>query len=47
MALLYSLLQDSLNTQKEGKNGLNHMQRNANLSGQAITEPLLYLRFQR
>ena len=47
MVLLYSLLQDWLNTRgKKGKK-LNGMQGSINLPGQAIIESLLYLSFQR
>ena len=45
--LLYLLLQDGLNTRKERKKSLNDIQGNVNLPGQAITEYLLYLSFQR
>ena len=44
MVLLYSLLQDWLNTRKEGKKSLNDMQGNFNLPGQAILESLLHVR---
>ena len=44
MVLLYSLLQDWLNTGKEGKKSLNDMQGNINLPGQAILESLLHVR---
>ena len=47
MLLLDLLLQDWLNTRKEGKKSHNDMQRNVNLPGQAIIESLLYLSFQR
>ena len=47
MFLIHLLLQDWLNTRKEGKRDLNEMQGNVNLPGQAITESLLYLSFQR
>ena len=47
MLLLHLLLQDWLNTRKEGKKSLNDMQGNVNLPGQAIIESLLYLSFQR
>ena len=47
MLLLHLLLKDWSNTRKEGKKGLNDMQGNVNLPGQAITEYLLYLSFQR
>ena len=47
MLLLHLLLQDWLNTRIEGKKSLNEMQGNVNLPGQAITESLLYLSFQR
>ena len=47
MLLLHLLLQDLLNTRKEGKKSLNDMQGNVNLPGQAIIESLLYLSFQR
>ena len=46
MLLLHLLLQDWLNTRKEGKKALNDMQGNVNFPGQAI-ETLLYLSFQR
>ena len=44
MVLLYSLLQDWLNTRKEGKKSLNDMQGNINLPDQAILESLLHVR---
>ena len=44
--LLYLLLQDWLNTRKEGKKSLNDIQRNGNLPGQAIIESLLHLSFE-
>ena len=47
MLLLHLLLQDLLNTRKEGKKSLNDMQGNVNLPGQAIIESLLCLSFQR
>ena len=47
MLLLDLLLQDLLNTRKEGKKSLNDMQGNVNLPGQAIIESLLCLSFQR
>ena len=47
MLLLHLLLQDLLNTRKEGEKRLNDMQGNVNLPGQAIIESLLYLSFQR
>ena len=47
MLLLHLLLQDWLNTLKEGEKSLNDMQGNVNLPGQAIIESLLYLSFQR
>ena len=47
MLLLHLLLKDWSNTRKEGKKGLNDMQGNVNLPGQAITEYLLYWSFQR
>ena len=47
MLLLHLLLQDLLNTRKEGKKSLNDMQGNVNLPGQAIIESLLYSSFQR
>ena len=47
MLLLDLLLQDWLNTRKEGKKNLNDMQGNVNLPGQAIVESLLCLSFQR
>ena len=43
MVLLYLLLQDWLNTSKEGEKSLNDIQENVNLRGQVIIEPLLYL----
>ena len=46
MLLLHLLLQDWLNTRKEGKKSLNDMQGNVNLPGQAITESLLYYVFK-
>ena len=45
--VLYLLLQDGLNTHKEGGESLNNIQGNVNLPGQAIIESLLYLSFQR
>ena len=45
--LLYLLLQDWLNTRKEGEKSFNDIQGNGNLPGQAIIECLLYLSFQR
>ena len=45
MVLLYSLLQDWVNTHKEGEKNLNDMQRNVNLPGQAIIESLLCFSF--
>ena len=47
MLLSHLLLQDWLNTRKEGKKSVNDMQGNVNLPGQAITESLLNLSFQR
>ena len=47
MVLLYSLLQDWLNTRKEGEKSLNDMQKNKNLPGQAIIKSLLFFSFQR
>ena len=47
MLLLHLLLQDWLNTRKEGEKSLNDMQGNVNLPGQAIIESLLHLSFQR
>ena len=47
MLLLDLLLQDLLNTRKEGKKSLNDMQGNVNLPGQAVVESLLCLSFQR
>ena len=47
MSLLHLLLQEWLNTCKEGEKRLNDMQGNVNLSGQSIIESLLYLSFQR
>ena len=47
MSLLHLLLQEWLNTCKEGEKGLNAMQANVNFPGQAIIESLLYLSFQR
>ena len=44
--LLYLLLQNWLNTRKEGGKNLNEIQGNANLPAQAIIESLLYLSFQ-
>ena len=43
MLLLHLLLQDWLNTRKEGEKSLNDMQGNVNLPGQTIIESLLYL----
>ena len=45
--LLHFLLQEWLNTHREGQKSLNDMQGNVNLPGQAITESLLYLSVQR
>ena len=47
MLLLHLLLQDWLNTRKEGEKSLNDMQGNVNLPGQAIIESLLHLSFHR
>ena len=47
MLLLHLLLQDWLNTCKEGEKSLNDMQGNINLPGQAVVESLLSLSFQR
>ena len=47
MLLLHLLLQDWLNTLKEGEKSLNDMQGNVNLPGQAVVESLLCLSFQR
>ena len=47
MVLLHLLLQDWLNTRKEGEESLNGIQGNLNLPGQAIIESLLCLSFQR
>ena len=47
MLLLHILLQELLNTRKEGEKSLNGMQENVNLPSQAILESLLYLSFQR
>ena len=47
MLLLHFLLQDWLNTRREGKKALIDMQGNVNFSGKAIIESLLYLSFQR
>ena len=47
MLLLHILLQELLNTRKEGKKSLHGMQENANLPGQAVVESLLCLNFQR
>ena len=48
MGLLYLLLQDWLNTLKEGEKRLNDMRGNVNLlGGQPIIESLLHLSFQR
>ena len=47
MLLLHLLLQDWLNTRKEGEKSLNDMQGNVNLPGQALVEPSLCLSFQR
>ena len=47
MVLLYLLLQDWLNTCKEGKKIHYGMQSNVDLPGQAIIESLLNLSFQR
>ena len=47
MLLLHLLLQDWLNTLKEGEKSLNDMQGNVNVPGQAIVESLLCLSFQR
>ena len=45
--VLYLLLQDWLNTRKEGEKSLSDMQGNVNLRGQPIIESLLHLSFQR
>ena len=45
--LLYLLLQEWLNTSKEGKKSLNDVQGNVNLPGQAVIESLLYLSFSK
>ena len=47
MLSLHLLLQDWLNTRKEGEKSLNDMQGNVNLPGQAVVESLLCLSFQR
>ena len=47
MLLLHFVLQDWLNTCREGEKSLNGIQRNVNLPGQAIIESLSYLSFQR
>ena len=48
MLLLHLLLQDWLNTRKEGEEkSLNDIQGNVNLPGQAIIESSSYLSFQR
>ena len=47
MVLLYLLLQDWLNTCKEGEKSLNVIQGNVNLPDQTIIESLLYLSIQR
>ena len=47
MLLLHLLLQDWLNTRKEGKKSLNDMQGNANLPGQAVVDSLSCLSLQR
>ena len=47
MLLLHLLFQDWLKTRKEGKKGLNGMQGDVNLPGQAVVESLLCLSFQR
>ena len=47
MLLLHLLLQDWLNTRKEGEKSLNDMQGNVNLPGQAIIKFLLYFSFQK
>ena len=44
--LLYLLLQNWLNTSKEGGKNLKEIQGNANPLAQAIIESLLYLSFQ-
>ena len=46
MLLLHFLLQDWLNTRREGKKSLNDTQWNINLSSKGVIEPL-YLSFQR
>ena len=47
MLLSHLLLQDWLNTRKEGKKNLNDTQGNVNLPGQAIIESLLCLSFEK
>ena len=47
MLLLHLLLQDWLDTPKEGKKSLNDMQGNVNLLGEAVVKSLLCLSFQR
>ena len=47
MLLLHLLLEDRLNTLKEGEKSLNDMQENVNLPAQAIIESLLHLSFQK
>ena len=47
MLLLHLLLQDWLNTRKEGKKSFTDMQGNVNLPGQAIIKSLFYLGFER
>ena len=46
MLFIHLLLQDWLNTRKEGGKSLNEMRGNVNLPDQAIIESLLYLSFQ-
>ena len=45
--LLLHLLQDWLNTRKEGGKSFNDMQGNVNFPGQTVIESLLRLSFQR
>ena len=47
MLLLHLLLQDWLNTRKEGGKSLNDRQGNVNLPDQAVVESLLCLSCQR
>ena len=47
MLLLHLLLQDWLNSRKEGEKSLNDTQENVSSPGEAVVESLLSLSFQR